>query len=91
MNSVTMASFADELRKIAAGNVVNPMKPIVGGMGSNIIGKPLPSPGIGKGMSAAKPQPAKSTNYSMVHSTPPMAAFSAGSSTKMAPPPPVKT
>jgi hypothetical protein len=91
MDSVMMASFADELRKIAAGNVTDITKPVVGGMGSNIVGKPLPSPGIGKGMAAAKPAPAKPQNYSMVHSNAPMAAFDAGAGSKSVPPPPVRT
>lgn len=68
-----LASFTDELGKIAAGgNVADPTKAVVGGMGANVVGKPLPSPGIGTGSVSAKP--AKPTNYSMVHSNAPMAA-----------------
>ena len=91
MDSVMLTSFANELQKIAAGNVMNTMKPVVGGMGSNVVGKPLPSPGLGKASIGETPKPAKPTNYSMVHSTAPMAAFDAGSATKMTPPPPVRT
>lgn len=98
MDLVTMAAFADELCKIAAGNVVSPMKPVVGGMGSNVIGKPLTSTkatgiGAGKpsGVLGGTPKPAKPTNYSMVHSNAPTAAFDAGAGAKMVPPPPVKT
>lgn len=91
MDSVMLASFTDELQKIAEGNVVNLSKPVVGGMGSNIVGKPLPSPGIGKVELGGAPKPAKPTNYSMVHSNAPMAAFDTGSGSKSVPPPPVRT
>ena len=84
-----LASFTDELQKIAEGNVMSAAKPAIGGMGSNVVGSPLPSTGISK-TPAAKPAPAKSTNYSMVHSTAPMAAYSAGAAAKMVPPPAVK-
>jgi hypothetical protein len=91
METGMLASFADELYKIAAGNVIQPTVPAVGGMGANVVGKPLPTPGIGKGDSLPKPKPAKPTNYTMVHSNAPMAAFDAGVSSKSVPPPPVGT
>lgn len=86
-----LASFVDELKKIAEGNVAEPAKPTVGGFGGNIAAKPMPSPGIGKSMSSTKPGPAKTTNYTMVHSTAPMAALGAGEGAKAMPPPPVRT
>lgn len=95
MDSVMLASFADELQKIAGSNMMQTMKPTVGGMGSNVIGKPLTNTGSGFGQSMSTiggtPKPAKSTNYSMVNSTAPMAASDAGASAKMTPPPPVGT
>ena len=85
-----MASFIDELQKIAEGNVAEVAKPLVGGLGSNVMGKPLPTPGIGKGSATPlSPKPAKPTNYSMVNSTPPMAAFDGSSALKSVPPPSV--
>lgn len=93
-----MAAFTDELRKLAAGNVADPSKSVVGGLGSNVIGKPLTSTkttgiGAGKppGVLGGVPKPAKPTNYSMVHSNAPTAAIDAGAGAKMVPPPPVKT
>ena len=96
MDTVMLASFTDELQKIAEGNVASPMKPAIGGLGSNAMGKPLTSPGIGTSqtqtsLGAEKPKPIKPTNYSMVHSNAPMAAFNAGAGSKMVPPPPVRT
>jgi len=96
MDMVMLASFADELQKIAEGNMANPAKSAVGDMGSNAVAKPLTSPGIGTSqtqtnLGAEKPKPIKPTNYSMVHSTAPMAAFNAGAGSKMVPPPPVGT
>lgn len=91
MESRMLASFADELQKIAEGNVAEPAKPLVGGLGSNVVGKPLPTPGIPKGTSQLSPKPARPTNYTMVHSNAPMAAFEGGNSVKSIPPPPVET
>lgn len=91
-----LASFMDELHKIAESvgpksNVANPTKPAVGGMGSNAVSKPLPSPGFSAGGSNPTPKPAKPTNYTMVHSNAPMAAFDAGAPAKSVPPPLVRT
>jgi hypothetical protein len=91
MDARMLASFTDELMKLAAGNVISSDKPEVGGMGSNIVGKPLPSTGIAKGTSSARPKPAQTTNYTMVHSDAPLAAVDAGASTKSVPPPLVRT
>lgn len=94
MDSVMLASFQDELCKIAEGNVAAPVKTGIGDMGSNVVGKPLTSSGIGKSdtsVNFGKPKPLKPTNYSMVHSNAPMAAFDAGAGSKMVPPPPVRT
>jgi len=66
----------------------------IGDMGSNVMGKPFTSSGIGASDSVkglGTPKPAKPTNYSMVHSNAPMAASDAGASSKMVPPPPVRT
>lgn len=91
MNSVMLASFTEELQKIAGGNVAAPAMPTVGGMGGNAMGKPLPSTGMSKGMAGTKPQPAQTTNYTMVNTTAPTAAYNAGAQSKMTPPPPVRT
>ena len=91
MDSVMVASFIDELSKIAAGNVADPAKSSIGGMGANIVAKPLPSPGVGKATGEVKPKPSKATNYTMVHSTAPTAAWNAGAGSKSVPPPPVRT
>lgn len=84
-----LASFTDELQKIAESNVVKATTPEVGGLGANAVGKPLPSPGIAKG--STLPKAARPTNYSMVHSNAPMAAFDGGTSVKSVPPPLVET
>lgn len=91
-----LVSFHDELQKIAAGgiagaasNVVKATKSAIGGLGSNVVGKPLPTPGIAKGMSKAKP--AQPTNYTMVHSNAPNAAVDGGAGIKSVPPPLVGT
>jgi hypothetical protein len=90
MENGMLVSFIDELQKIAAGNVLKAVKPVVGGMGANIMAKPLPSPGLGKGTAAAlTPKPAQPTNYTMVHSSTPTAAVDSGSAIKSGPPPQV--
>ena len=96
MDKVMLASFTDELQKIAEGNVAAAVKPSIGGMGSNAVARPLTSHGIGKSQTQTtrgneKPKPIKPTNYSMVHSNAPTAALNAGSNFKMVPPPPVRT
>jgi hypothetical protein len=82
--------FAGELRgivKLAQANFVVPTPRGVGGQGANVVANPLPSPGI-KSTNTPK---VKSTNYSMVHATAPMAALNAASGSKSVPPPPVRT
>ena len=93
-----LVSFNDELQKIAngsvvqaTGNVVKSTKPEVGGLGSNIVGKPLPTPGIGKGSASATPKPAQPTNYTRVHSNAPNAAFDGSAGIKSTPPPLVES
>ena len=89
METWMLASFTDELQKIAEGNVLKAVKPDVGGMGANAVAKPLPSPGIAKGTSLSNPKPARPTNYTMGHSTAPNAAVDASSGIKSVPPPQV--
>lgn len=90
MDSRMVASFMDELTKIAAGNYAAPSKPAIGGMGANAAAKPLPSPGFGP--VSAIPKPAKPTNYSIVNPNPPMASVqNAGGEMKALDPPPVRT
>ena len=88
------ASFCDELAKIAGikpgSNVVNLAKSVVGGKGGNVVAKPLPSSGIKAPTTTLKPA-SKPTNYSMVHSNAPTAAYGAATGTKAVPPPPVRT
>jgi len=84
-----LLSFMDELEKVAEGNVLSTAKPDVGGMSSNVIGKPLPTPGIAAGNTQLTPGPAKATNYTMVNATAPTAAQDAGASIKTVPPPSV--
>ena len=89
MNSIMVASFMDELSKIAV-NFAAPNKPVVGGNGANIAARPLPSPGFGPSSAIAKP--AKATNYSIVNSTPPVASVqNAGGEMKAVEPPTVRT
>jgi hypothetical protein len=91
METRMLASFTDELQKIAEGNAAEPVKPLVGGLGANVVGKPLPTSGLAKGNTSLTPKPARPTNYTMVHSNAPMAAFDGGSALKAVPPPPVET
>jgi len=105
MQPTMLTSFMDELTKISeaaspakasAGNAAAPIG-MKSGMGSNsmvtstskvgISNSAKPSANPIKGNSAAKP-----TNYSIVHSSSPSAAFgSAAASSKTVPPPPVRT
>lgn len=91
MESRMLASFTDELQKIAEGNAAEPVKPLVGGLGSNVVGKPLPTSGLPKGNVSLSAKPARPTNYTMVHSNAPMAAFDGGAAVKSVPPPLVET
>lgn len=87
MENWMLASFTDELRKIAEGNAAEPVKPLVGGLGANVVGKPLPTSGLPKGSTALTSKPARPTNYTMVHSNAPAAAFDGGAAIKSVPPP----
>jgi hypothetical protein len=102
MRDLTLMAFMDELSKISAdaaaatgGNAAAPLG-AKSGMGSNamVTSASKSSSGLSAAKPAAnplaKPQAAKPTNYSIVHSTAPSAAFGAPSS-KMTPPPPVRT
>jgi hypothetical protein len=79
MDPLMLSAFADELAKVAALNIAVPQPASPA--------KPPPSPGIDMGKNPA----AKPTNYSVVHSVSPPAAFGASSESKAAPPPPVNT
>lgn len=88
MNSVVLASFIDELSKIAGANVASPFKMTAGhnvmtGLTTTKSGLPK-TPGL-------KAAPAKPTNYSIVHSEAPSAAYGSALSSKSVPPPPVRT
>lgn len=78
MNPAMLEAFVDELEKVAALNmaVPQPASPA----------KPPPSPGIKQNKNPA----AKPTNYSVVHSVSPPAAFGAAAPAKSTPPPPVQ-
>lgn len=87
MESRVLASFLDELEKIAEGNVADPVKPAVSGA-SNIVAKPPSTPGIPKAPATGKAQAAKPTNYSIVNSNAPMAVTTVAAG-KAVPPPPI--
>lgn len=79
MNPEMLAAFADELAKVAALNIAVPQPASPA--------KPPPSPGISQGKNPA----AKPTNYSVVHSVSPPAAFGSAAPAKASSPPPVRT
>ena len=88
MDPVMLASFLDELQKIGAANVAAADAVY---KGQNISAKPASS-GTAIPKSTPKDPTAKSTNYSIVHSqTPPAAYGTAASTSKAVPPPPVRT
>lgn len=78
MNPLMLEAFADELAKVAALNIAVPQPASPA--------KPPPSPGIKQGKNPV----AKPTNYSVVHSVSPPAAFGAAAPAKSVPPPPVR-
>jgi len=103
MNRKMMTSFMDELSKIAAagpataakGNFAAPMG-LKSGMGSNSMVTSSSSKGTVSSLPKMNPMKAdaaaKPTNYSIVHSEAPSAAFgSTASTSKAVPPPPVRT
>jgi hypothetical protein len=84
MDEAMLSGFIDELEKIGANTAFKSTS-------QNVMTSPAPSfkpvtPSIGK--SALKP---KSTNYSMVHSEEPVAAYGSAAGTASVPPPPVRT
>lgn len=87
MDSTVWTAFMDELSKIASNMAAPPeMK---SGMGSNLMVSSKPSVGLPK---PTKDPSAKPTNYSIVNTQSPGAAFgTASSSSKSTPPPAVRT
>lgn len=79
MNLAMLSAFADELVKVAALNIAVPQPASPA--------KPPPTPGVKQGKNPV----AKATNYSVVHSVSPPAAFGASSASKSIAPPPVQT
>jgi hypothetical protein len=77
-----LASFTDEMSKIAGS--------VYGDSSSNVIAKPAPVATGPKAPKRMKPE-VKSTNYSMVHSQQPEAAYGSATGSKSVPPPPVRT
>ena len=87
MDNVVLAAFMDELSKIASNMAAPPQHKT--GMGSNILVATKPRVGIPK---PSKDPSAKPTNYSIVNTESPQAAFGTASmSSKSAPPPAVRT
>lgn len=78
-----LASFQDELRKIAANAVVAPAT-------QNLVAKPA-STSIGPRTSTSIKAMNKPTNYSVVHNSQPGAAEGTTDEIKSVPPPPVRT
>lgn len=86
MNHMVLASFMDEITKIAQ-NMAAPAG-IKSGMGSNVMAAPTPSVGIPPQSTNPASKP---TNFSIVNSEVPSAAEGGAGVTKSAPPPPVRT
>jgi hypothetical protein len=87
MDRVVWASFLDEFVKISANVMmagVKATKNIVSGM------KPA-AQSTGPKIKSTLKTNLKPTNYSVVHSTEPAAAYGAASASKSVPPPPVRT
>lgn len=85
MNETVLASFLDELEKIATTNVVTSK--------GSALGKPAPvstGPNVAKQIGAASKSPVKPTNYTVVHNQSPVAATETAAGIKAAPPPPVR-
>jgi len=85
MRNVTLTAFIDELSKISSNMAAPPSEK--SGMGGNVMVPSTPRVGIPK---QEKNPAAKPTNYSIVHSESPGAGQNMASS-KVAPPPPVRT
>jgi len=87
MDPVVWTAFMDELSKIATNMAAPPQQK--SGMGSNITVASIPRVGLPK---PTKDPSAKPTNYSIVNTQSPQAAFGTASiSSKSAPPPAVRT
>lgn len=87
MNDVMLASFFDELMKIATANVV-------AAAGASALGKPAPTTkgvNVVKSIASASKSPTKPTNYTVVHNQTPVAATGTADPSKAVPPPPVRT
>lgn len=83
MDQVMLASFFDELTKIATANVAV----------SAALGKPAPvteGMSVTKSIASASKSPTKPTNYTVVHNKTPVAATGTADSSKAVPPPPVR-
>jgi hypothetical protein len=91
----TLASFIDELQKIsAATNVASVMSGSLGRAKSvqNVMGKPAFSkPNVQTMRFGSRDMTAKPTNYSIVNTEAPTAAYDAAATSKSVPPPPVRT
>lgn len=91
----TLASFMDELQKIAAiSNVASTMSGSLGRVQSaqNAIAKPVFSkPNVQTMRFGSKDMTSKPTNYSIVNTEAPTAAYDAAATSKSVPPPPVRT
>lgn len=77
-----LASFLDELTKIAEANAV-----------TSALGKPASltsGVSVTKTISSATKSPTKPTNYSVVHNTNPVAATGTADAAKSVQPPPVR-
>jgi hypothetical protein len=82
MDDVMLASFADELTKIAANVALK-------GLSSSAIGKPASLTQTTKVQGTLKPD-TKTTNYTVVHNYQPKAALGTADGSKVVPPPPVR-
>lgn len=91
----TLASFMDELQKIAAAtNVASVMTGSLGRAKSlqNVMAKPVFSkPNVQSMRFGSRDMTMKPTNYSIVNTEAPMAAYDAAAMSKSMPPPPVRT
>jgi len=87
MDSVMLASFMDELTKIAANKAIGPVT-------SNIAVSSPTKPATvttGQKPSTSLKSEVKSTNYTVVNSQPPRAAQGTAAQSKAVTPPPVRT
>jgi hypothetical protein len=83
MDEAMLSGFFDELEKIGTNASYQSSS-------QNVMTSPAPSFTPPKPLGKGSLQP-KSTNYSMVHSEEPVAAYGSAAGAKMVPPPPVRT